>query len=680
MLDSIKIEQALFGYRDGHNLVTASVPLAPRVRQFLATITDSSGPENAAGFEVAFTGLPVPETDFYALFCTWPAPEMSRPGCVWSHVLLIDLADLARISDLKQLRTLCVRPASKLRIADYQTPLTCDSDRITTAGMEPLDTKRIVQLIRTLYEHPAHGIVILDKSGKPWEFAIFSVWSQQWPRLRREFAFSVGSLADRRQAGVAFDLQIAPLSSERLWRRTEVPTLVLNYTSPTPEWLAMPPASWIVSVVEDLQLGVQSALRKFLFDFGSDAEKPRAAFAKLALVQGMMVHEPTINWEKLLRSVGEEFPSQSEGVRLKRMLTTLPHSLASGEKLDRAWTIASFILGAREADAYPSVDINFRSEASHFWTQKRDEVITLLGRLVRRKQSPLAASFVEAIAKAVDCSSLEYISERHDELIPMIITHHHALAFEVDTWHLQDYVQSQIFEALSRLQLDEQDWGKIIGAMLISATCVSIREAIARAGSCVMTGAFRWLDHPIAHELLPSEPWLEALANPAAEYLKLENKMTSSQLAFCALCIPSELLPRIVSTEGRLVQDLANHLELLPKPLQTPTAFLLAALGLQSNTDAGTPLIVKSFYPLHDALAARNYREESWQLLSPHLPYLGFWSDWDRCEKLRQAVHNWLSQHVKGDDPLDRAATTPERRKLAGKVSNTRTEIDDLVD
>lgn len=681
MLDSIKIEQALFGYRDGHNLVATSVPLAPRVRQFLATITDSSGPENTAGFEVAFTGLPVPETDFYALFCTWPAPEMSRPGCVWSHVILIDLADLARIPNLTQLRSLCVRPGSPLRIADYQRKLTFESSKATTAGAMLLDIKRTVQLVRALYEHPDHGIVILDQAGEPWELATFTVWSQQWPRLRREFAFSVGSLGDRRQIGISFDLQIAPLSSERLWRRTEMPTLVLSYTSPAPDWLAPAPAPWVDSVVEDLQRGTQSALRQFFFDFGSDAEKPRAAFAKLALAQGLFAKDPNANFGEFLRHIGEEFPNQTEAIRLKRTLTVLPESLDSGEKLERAWTIASFILGTREAEAYPCVDINFGNAASYFWKQKRDNVITLLGRLVRRKENPLAASFAGAIANAVDCAALKYISERHDELVPMIISHHPALAFEVDTWNLQGQVQSQIYEALKRLSLNEEEWGKIVGAMLIAATYVSVREAVGRAGSHVMQGAFRWLEHPVAQHVLPSQPWREALAVPAEEILTRNHSLLPAELAFSAWCVPPEIAHRILSAERADIQKLASQpLENLPPPLRVPTAFLLIALGLEATTDAGTHLIVRAFYPLHAALAARNYSEESWSLLSPQLPYLGLWRDWDRCEKLRRAVNSWLNQHLKAGNALSKVASTPEHRKLARQVLDSADDTDDFID
>lgn len=681
MLDSIKIEQALFGYRDGHNLVAASVPLAPRVRQFLATITDSSGPENASGFEVAFTGLPVPETDFYALFCTWPAPEMSRPGCVWSHLILINLADLARIPDLTQLRKLCVRPLSPLRILDYQKPLIFDSTRTKATESEPLEINRAVQLVRALYEHPAHGIVVLDQTGEPWELAIFDIWSQQWPRLRREFAFSVGSLGDRRQAGVDFDIQIAPLNSERLWRRSEVPTLVLNCAAITPDWLTAPPASWLGPVVEDLQCGNQSALRQFYFDFGSDTEKPRAAFAKLAAVHQIMAQGPNIDWGKLLRFVGDEFPSQTEVVRLKRSLTTLPESLLSGEKMERAWIIASFILSDREAEAYPRTDIDFGNTASYFWTQKRDEVIALLGRLVRKKETPLAISFVGAMARAINCDALKYISERRDELAPMVISHQPELAFEVDTWKLNGYVQSQIFEALDRLPLNQEDWGKITGAMLIAATYVSVREVVKKSGSHVMQGAFRWLEHPIAQQVLPSQPWREALAGPAAELLNRDNSLSPAELAFTAWCIPSEIVLRTLCAERDDVQRLASQpLENLPTPLRVPTAFLLTAIGLSSTTDAGTSLIVKAFYPLHDALATRKYSDESWSLLASQLPYLGLWRDWDRCEKLRRAVNSWLTKHLKSSNLLNENATTPERRELARQVLDSGREIDSFID
>src|ERR1035438_7653912 len=106
----VALHQAVFGYDAGHNLLAASCPLSAESRRTLAVLTDTSGPWPASGFDHAFTGTLLPDMPYYALFCTWLAPEMPRPGCVWSHVLLIELADLAGLADLGELRHCFKKP------------------------------------------------------------------------------------------------------------------------------------------------------------------------------------------------------------------------------------------------------------------------------------------------------------------------------------------------------------------------------------------------------------------------------------------------------------------------------------------------------------------------------------------------------------------------------------------
>src|SRR5690348_15482342 len=113
MISGLHLEQALFGYDAGHHLLESSIELPSEVRRLLAVATDLSGSAPVDGFDAAFTGMPLFGTDFYALFCTWLAPEMPRPGCVWSQVLLIETADLERITDLGELRGFFRRPRTK---------------------------------------------------------------------------------------------------------------------------------------------------------------------------------------------------------------------------------------------------------------------------------------------------------------------------------------------------------------------------------------------------------------------------------------------------------------------------------------------------------------------------------------------------------------------------------------
>ena len=654
MSEKIILQQALFGYRDGHNLIAASTALAPRVRQFLATVTDSSGPENNIGFEGTITGLPVPETNFYALFRTWPAPEMPRPGCVWSHAMLIQLADLAQVPLLFQLGKLCSRPSTPIDVNHYEQALVLDFSKAEMSSADKPGNGRLHYLVRALYEHPEAGVVILDEESESWENAVFQIWSQQWPRLRREFAFSTGSLSDRRLVGIPFDLQIAPSSSERLWRRSEAPTLLLNFSTSTPEPFSEAIPKWIEVAEDDLRNESNRGFRQFLFDYGSDVEKPRAAFGKLAVTYNHIVKVPESAWADLLRSVGESFPVPNEAVRLKRWLLTLPSSLRPSEKPERAWSIVSFLLDSQYSASYPSLDFDFANSAVYLWKEKREQTINLLSHLVQRDENPSAMSFAEGIASAVDSASLRAISEGHGELVPLIIRHNHAMAFEIDTWKLSGHIQSQVYETLTRLALSQADWGRIVGAMFIAATYVSVREVVAMAGPFAITGAFRWIEHQVAREVLPSHSWRDALASPATALLSQKTDLQPAQLALSAWCVPSEDLRRILFASREDVQRMSEV-----SPAGIP--------ALRENSDAAANLVLKNFFSVHEALATGTHSSESWWLLSPELPVLRIWRDWDRCEKLRRAVHFSLSQRGKSKRLLEFARTSHDV-KIARKV------------
>jgi hypothetical protein len=668
MPEQIKVQQALFGYLDGHNMLAASTTLAPRVRQFLATITDSSGSDNAKGFEIAsFTGLPVPETDFYALFSSWPAPEMPRPGCVWSHVILVQLADLARIPDLSKLQNVCARPSVPVDLNLYDHPLELDVSRMEEHRNGFPDEKRLDYLVRALYEYPEKAVVILDEDSAGWVNPIFRVWSQQWPRLRREFTFSTGSLGDRRHAGIAFDLQVAPINSERLWGRTRAPTLLLNYPAQAPEPFSRTIPEWVDIAVDDLLKGSDQQFRRFLFDFGSDIQKPRVAFRKLAVLYMRIDTAAESAWKELLCSVGELFPAQTDAIRLKRSLVSVPADLSPTERLERAWGIVSFLLDSPYSAAYPSLNFDFNSSAGSFWKEKKEETIALLIRLVHREEMVAAASLADGIASAVDAGSLRAIAEVHAELVPLIIRHNPALAFEIDTWKLSEYIQIQVFETLTKLSLTQMDWGRIVAAMLIASTNVSVRDAVERAGPFAMSCAFQWLEHQVAQDILPSLVWRDALASSAIGMLTQNKNLLPAQLSLTAWCAPTDDVRRTLSALRWDVQRLGDEPpETIPFPLRIFTAFLLLTIGLRDDTDIAVKLILRNFFTVHAALASGEHSSESWCLLSPELPTFR-WHDWDRCKKLRCAVSAYLTLRGESFRLLD-IAKTPNEKKIARKV------------
>jgi hypothetical protein len=109
------------------------------------------------------------------------------------------------------------------------------------------------------------------------------------------------------------------------------------------------------------------------------------------------------------------------------------------------------------------------------------------------------------------------------------------------------------------------------------------------------------------------------------------------------------------------------------------TAFLLVTLGLRAVNIQGLQPLVRGFCDVHEALASVRFSAESWQLLSPELPRLRAWRDWDRCEKLRWAVHNWLSKHMTSANMLQQLEMTPEWHELASRVFTINVDSDDFI-
>src|SRR4051812_5480513 len=83
------VHQTLHGYSEGHRLLAASVALPDDAQHLMLRMSDLSGPQVIQGFEEYLTGYPVPSLSAYAFAKTWYADEMRRPGCVWTHTLLL---------------------------------------------------------------------------------------------------------------------------------------------------------------------------------------------------------------------------------------------------------------------------------------------------------------------------------------------------------------------------------------------------------------------------------------------------------------------------------------------------------------------------------------------------------------------------------------------------------------
>jgi len=123
MSQGIALHQALHGYADGHQLLASSARLSREQEAQLLVMSDLSGPSFRAGFESYLTGYPLSGGGYYCFARTWYATELRRPGCVWTHTILVAESDIPQIADFRSLLPVMRRPASAVDLEAYVEPL-----------------------------------------------------------------------------------------------------------------------------------------------------------------------------------------------------------------------------------------------------------------------------------------------------------------------------------------------------------------------------------------------------------------------------------------------------------------------------------------------------------------------------------------------------------------------------
>lgn len=106
-MEKVNVEQLLFGYKNGHKLLESSLKKSLIQQKDVEILSDASG---SGKFKDYISCFPLIDDGYYVFAKTWYADEMERPGCVWTHMLLIRFEDIDYLSGRIDLQSLFCRP------------------------------------------------------------------------------------------------------------------------------------------------------------------------------------------------------------------------------------------------------------------------------------------------------------------------------------------------------------------------------------------------------------------------------------------------------------------------------------------------------------------------------------------------------------------------------------------
>jgi len=605
---SMVIDQCLFGYEDGHRLLASSIPLRDELSD-LTELSDLAPGVVFSGSKGYWTGVPAPKIGRYALMRTWPAPEMPRPGCVWTHALLLEPSVLEGLSDLSVLVRLFSRPNGPFDQGQYREQLSFQNAFSGSPLRSDFDTHHVLRnLLTALYgaDRPNVFVITPEEADAP----VFALWSQQWPRLRRNFRFQTAVTRYQRSASLAkFDVYLQLEDADNILPQ---------------------PASidWVEAAVDDVTCGPGGLLRSFLWRYGNDVRRQRGSFRPLVNVALLHLGNDVGAGSKLLKLITAAFPDRSDAIALKQDI--IDGVLIPRAQVDVLW----FVLAHGGSEVFPPPSEAGVFRLAQLWPDRPQDLLDLAERAADAQEG-LGKSIFEAVTSAVPTEEFWKLTATYPRVRERMVAARPVLlaseaASLLDNGTLASLIElvatdSPILQDLIPKVLSRDD-SRLVDVLIERFPQAVASEVIAAcAGGSVAVGA----------------AWLRGLVKRPAVLLdpSVTTRITRTSLLF-------ELAERLgwlhdsviaAGTQPWTTALAAADNDLSDDKRETLQAFLVG-LALVCGGDGGRQLLEQFFDGVHHLILKGRLPWRAISILSPCLPDIGWSRNWDFGLRLRLAV------------------------------------------
>lgn len=625
------IHQALWGYSNGHHLLTASVALSTSSRKMLEALTDLSGSDAPNAFDGYLTGCFLPADGYYALSKTWFAPEMERPGCVWTHTLFLETGSTAHWDGL-DLDNLFRRPQqNKINYQEcYSIPLS--SNTVSSSISSRAETDALA-LFSNLVRYPEPFLMpALDV--KRWNAALEALLILAGHRFSQDISFCTGSLSNRKLGGRPLTLQVVP---ERLFK-------VLLRTAPGSRILSIEKKNTLQDTAEESFMTLQTfqETKNLLLSCNIEYDN-RHSWPLFKKFYTEISNGIAFSFQQTI----EILKDQSDTYDIVRIIWVLFCAVFSqNRKKAHDAQVESLFSFITLDEQYVSMDTvqseTFESILTRLWTHHRHEMVGLFPKLLTCVLNTAGEVVVTFIVSRLSTEEYtELLRQNAAMCLPMLRLNRELAQCET-LWHLPKNLQA---EALQELWHDE---GEIAA---IQAKDVAILHSIFRYGD---SGLFQEVFRTFGSNTI--QVYFSFFGNGnntkravAWSILCREDPVLSVH----SLCMLSPAVPtlftavisvlnpccdEVLSMSSDVWEQLYQRFCRNSNEAATAYAQFVLPLILRSNVTISQELLDFSFCTVHTLLAQDSMDYSRWECLSSLLPEIPWYQSWDKCKRLRKAA------------------------------------------
>ncbi|WP_437652646.1 hypothetical protein [Sorangium sp. So ce1182] len=617
------VHQAIHGYRDGHRLLSSSLSLGADASRAMLVLSDMSGPSMHPGFDEYLTGYPLPGTDLFVFAKTWYAPEMQRPGCVWTHSLLIPRTHISRVSTPSLLPSLRRPQVEGLENA-ATAPIVLEHEPSPLAP-EGFENNAVAATLMSAVLGQARPVVVGVDTAAQLESVFLRIWEELWSGAKARFAFCTGSLMPRSVGGALMDLQAVPRAiPSSQFRKSAGAALMLDLRSPgTPE-------PWVEQVLQGAARG-EATFRSWM-ESAAGAEAARGAAPGLVKIFGQW-YQPNWSARSILASAVDV--PELEPVTRVRLLGMVLDRAGAEEGARGRRELLQELCGRRNTDLSSMTSL-LEEQTRRLFEESRAEACSLALSLLGAELTEVGEHVLRAAVLSLTPSDLDTFGDAQAPFLPTIVGANPALATAPGLWRRAGSRGHEILAQLDAEELAQERRHAVVDAVLASGREAPVEALVGFAGSIAVS---RVLSALAAGNLFFSPQWRSSLSSrPDAvlEWLEGQSALSPRELEVASQFVSPKCSPQ------RLTKMWQSGIAASEASITPRVAAFGLALALSERTCS--PLLATCFQPTFDELADGRIEYEAWDWLRELAPPVFWWRDWDRCERIAAALARLLER------------------------------------
>lgn len=620
----------VFGYNNGHTLLYGSIILPIEDKSLLLELSDWSGVNeiNKANY---ITGFPLIKTEYYALVKTWYADEMPRPGCAWSHVLLIHKKNFTDIENIEILINVFRRPS----LLDenhhvYNIPVEIDSGKVKSPVSyinefgNNSNLKRIIQEL-----HCTNNPIFLptDPNIKN-ELLFLRLWWLQPVNDRYLFTFCTGALTPRRYLNNVFRLQVVEKQS------ADYEYFVVGSVNEGGNF-----DCWLDIIQEEL-ITSRSNYVSFLNSITDDISPSKTNSIALATIFELISNEESIESGtlvfKLFNILVKYFPDKTIARKLKRGLLSQKVLVALDEELFFLQNIVTI-----NNDVFDIDDLQVVNRVLDVYENNKATYFDFLNRIIKENINDVGILILGRSSEILNEGDVVILINDYWSLFITFINIRPSLIEFEETWKLSKTQCLELFNVLlSNENAIELNWRIVINALLEKQVAFKpeLLITLRKVASDYLSLVLDWFDSHLNSNL--QSQWVISLSSNIGKVIDWI-EITKNIKLHTSILISKIIDPNSdeIKKRGGSVWLAMSEVSLSSKSKETIYLHaFLTSIAFNFRDNNSETLLKNSFAIVYNEIANDSLDYNLTSMVLIHTKPLLFWQDWDKCKKLRIAL------------------------------------------